>query len=186
MKLVLIRHSKTKSEPNVNPLLWKLSDEGIELAKSLSKKDYIKNIGVIYSSFQTKAVETSLLLAKDNFIHIKFDNSLTELTSITNGFIPNYEESVEKLYKGSITSINKGETLEQGLDRFNKTIKQIVFNEKDKNIIGIVAHCNILSLFSAQFINKSALEIHNSMDMPDVAIFDWESKKFINFYGELE
>ncbi len=77
MKIIFIRHSKTKIEPKIPVTRWGLSDEGIELAKKLSAHDIIKQLDVLYTSFQTKALETTIYLAKPNAIPIKTDNNLT-------------------------------------------------------------------------------------------------------------
>lgn len=183
MRLTLIRHSKTILEPNVPNPLWQLSDEGIALATELSKKDVIQDIDVMYTSLQTKALQTSLILAKDNHIQIKTNPDLTELTSITIEFFSDYEEKVRQLYAGEVSRINGGETLEEGRKRFNSAIESIVSQEKSVENIGIVAHGNILSLFSAQFSEKDAYELHQLIQMPDVAILDYNLKKYIKFYG---
>jgi len=182
MLLTLIRHSKTTQVPEINSTLWSLNEEGIELAKELSKSNLISSIDVLYSSLQTKALETSLYLAKPNFIPIKTNDKLTEVTSITNGYIANYEETVKDYYSDKVTKINNGETKEEALARFNNAIVDLTLREADKKNIGIVAHCNILALFCAQFYNKSAYEIHNLIQMPDVAILDWGTKTFTRFY----
>ncbi|MDQ3076185.1 MAG: phosphoglycerate mutase family protein [bacterium] len=185
MLITLIRHSKTKLEKDIPNVLWNLTEEGVELAQQLSLKQEIKDVNVLYSSLQTKALHTSILLAKDNYIPLKTNPDLTELTSITQNFIENFESEVKKLYYGETERINEGESIKEGLLRFNHAIEEIVKVEKDASNIGIVAHGNILSIFSAQFIDMSPYEIHYIIKMPDIAILDWDSKKFIKFFGDL-
>ena len=152
---------------------------GIDLGKE------IKDIEVLYSSLQTKALQTAIILAKDNQIPIKTNPDLTELTSITNGFIEDFEGEVKKLYSGEIENINNGETIQEAEIRFNKAIEDIVKIESHCQNIGIVAHGNVLSIFSSQFTDKPPFDIHQKMGMPDLAILVWETKKFIKFYGEI-
>src|SRR5438105_450861 len=87
MKVTLIRHSKTLVEQQKPIVLWGLSDEGIEKAKALSSNDTIKIIQVLYTSLQTKAIETAVYLGKPNGIPIRTNNDFTEITSFTNTFI---------------------------------------------------------------------------------------------------
>ncbi|MBD3280100.1 hypothetical protein GF389_01070 [Candidatus Dojkabacteria bacterium] len=183
MKITFVRHSQTILQPEVPNPLWQLSDEGIQLSQELSKNGAIKDLDVIYSSLQTKALQTTLLLAKDNHIPIKTHSDLTELTSITIKFFSDYEEKVKALYTGEIDQINGGETIEEGKTRLNKAIEEIANTEEPENI-GIVAHGNILSIFASQFVDKTAYEIHQQIQMPDYAIFDYDAKKFLKFYGE--
>lgn len=185
MFITLIRHSKTILEKEIPNPLWQLSDEGIDLATRLSEVEAIKNIDILYSSLQTKALQTSLLLSKDNQIPIKTHPDLTELTSITVKFIEDYEKSVEKLYSNEINRINGGETIEEGMKRFSRAIEEIVLSETGSDNVGVVAHGNILSIFASQFTGKSPYEIHQTIQMPDLAIFDYDRKQFTKFFGEI-
>jgi len=188
MRLTLIRHSKTSPTADIPIPLWGLSKEGIRLAKKLSKNKIIKEIGVIYSSLQTKALETALLLAKSNTIPIKTNPNLTEISLFTIKFFGSekYEENVKNFYSGKIKRIAGGETYQEAIQRFSQTIDKIINEEKRGGIknVGIVSHGNILAFFSAQFCSHSPFEIHQLIKMPDVAILDWQDKKFIKFYGE--
>ena len=182
MLITFIRHSKTKFNKDISSLLWQLADEGIALAEELSNRSEIKDIDVLYTSQQTKALQTTLILAKDNHIPIKTEPELTELTSITNGYIEDYEGEILKLFSGKIDRINKGESIEEGKKRINNTLKDIINKEKHCKNIGIVSHCMILSIFASQYIEKNWYEIHQRMQMPDLAIFDWDNKKFLKFF----
>lgn len=186
MKLTLIRHSKTILEKDKPNLLWQLSEEGIHLATELAKSEHIKTITTLYSSFQTKALQTALILAKDNYIPIRPDNRLTELTSITNGWFDNYEQTMHDFYTGKIERINGGERISEGRMRINQAIEEITKQHKPEDNIGIVAHGNILSILSAQYCNKTELELHSLIQMPDIAVLDWETKQFSTFYGEIK
>lgn len=188
MKIVFIRHSKTDRNPKVPITCWGLSESGIELAKQLSEHEVIKKINVIYSSFQTKALETAVIVAKPNAIPIKADDRLTEVTSFTGPFEPDFDQytkNVHDYYHDDIDRIAGGETKEEALKRFNTAIDSIVSAESDKEYIGIVSHGNILTLFSAQYKEVDCFEFHTKIMQPDIAIFDYESRKFISFFGEL-
>ena len=188
MKLVFIRHSKTNRDPLVPITCWGLADSGIELAKELSMKEVIKNLDVVYSSFQTKALETAVLLAKPNAVPIKADDRLTEVTSFTGSFendFDTYTKNVHDFYSGDLTRISGGETKAEALERFNNALESIAKNESDKDFVGIVSHGNILTLFSALYKDVDCYELHAKIQQPDVAIFDWQKKKFDVFFGEL-
>lgn len=185
MKITLIRHSKTKLEPEKPITLWGLSEEGIELAKGLSEKQVIKDVDALYSSLQTKAIETALYLAKPNSIPLKTNEDLTEITSFTLKFFggDQYMQNVHDFFSGKVERIAEGETYKEALVRFNQAIQEIVEKEKVDNI-GIVSHGNILSFFTEQNCEKKAIELHDIIKMPDVAVLDWDTKNFIQFWGE--
>lgn len=188
MKFVFIRHSKTDRNFEVPILCWGLADDGIELAKELSKKDVIKNLDVLYASFQTKALETAVLLAKPNAIPIKADNGLTEVTSFTGPFEKEfdvYTKNVHDYYYDDIDRIAGGETKTEALERFNATLELIAKTESDKDFVGIITHGHILTLFSALYKDVDCYALHTTIKQPDVAIFNWDEKKFESFFGDL-
>lgn len=186
MKFVLIRHSKTEPTADIPIPQWGLTEEGQERTKKLAENPEIKQIEVMYSSLQTKALETALILAKPNAIPIKTDDRLTESTSITNKFFgpDEYEENAQNYFTGKVKSLAGGETIKQVLERLNKAIDEICTSEKDKETIGIVSHGGALSLFSSQYSNKTPLEIHHVIQMPDFAILDYSTKKFHKFFSD--
>lgn len=184
MKFVLIRHSKTLLDKEVANEQWILSEEGICLAQELSKLPIIKKCNVIYSSLQTKALETALLIAKPNHIAIKTNANLTETTSVTNGFFDNFETEISKWHEGDY-QINNGETKAESLNRFKNALEEIALKERDSEYVGIVAHGNVLAIFSELYSDKSSYEIHQNIKMPDVALLDADNWQFINFWGSL-
>ncbi|MGF7228587.1 MAG: histidine phosphatase family protein [Candidatus Saccharibacteria bacterium] len=188
MKFVFIRHSKTDRNPEIPILCWGLAEDGIELARELSGKDVVKNLDVLYASFQTKALETAVLLAKPNAIPIRADDGLTEVTSFTGSFEKDfdvYTKSVHDYYTDAIERISGGETKAEAVERFNATLEAIAKAEADKEYVGIISHGNILTLFSALYKNVDCYELHTKIKQPDVAVFDWDAKKFDSFFGEL-
>jgi broad specificity phosphatase PhoE len=184
MKILFIRHSKTVLDQTHSNLVWKLSEDGVQAAEQLSHNDLIKQCQVMYSSLQTKALETALILAKNNNIPIKTLADLTETTSVTNGFFENFAAEMEKWHMGEYR-INNGETKAESLQRFNLAIQQIMQSENSIDMLGVVAHGNVLAIFSQQFIDQSSYAIHKQIAMPDIALFDVETQKFSLVWGNL-
>ena len=188
MKFVFIRHSKTDRNPQVPITCWGLTKQGIDLAKELSQKDIIKDLDVLYTSFQTKALETAVLLAKPNAIPIKADDGLTEVTSFTGPFEEDfdlYTKNVHDFYTDNLGRIAGGETKTEALERFNTALESIAKVESGKNLVGIITHGNILTLFSSLYEDVDCYMLHTTIKQPDVAIFNWEDKKFEVFFGKL-
>lgn len=187
MQLVLIKHSKTSIEADKPIPLWFLSSEGIKLAEKLSATDVIRSLDVIYSSLQTKALETAVILAKPNYIPLEVNSGLGEITSFTRKYLeePLYSKAVKDFYNGKTKRIAGGETGEEALNRFWHALEVIVKREKNlsRTRVGIVSHGNILSYFASQFLDKEAKELHDKIAMPDYAIFDWQKKQFLNVFG---
>jgi broad specificity phosphatase PhoE len=188
MKFIFIRHSKTDRNPLVPITRWGLTAAGIELAQELSHKGIVKNIDVMYASLQTKAIETALLLAKPNAIPIKTNDNLTEVTSFTGVFEKDfsiYTKNVHDFYSGELDRINGGETKTEALGRFTSALESIAKEEHGKATIGIVSHGNVLTLFSAAYKEVDCYELHTAIKQPDIAVFDWDKKRFDSFFGEM-
>ncbi len=188
MKFIFIRHSKTDRNPDIPITCWGLAEQGIELAKELSQKQVIKDLDVVYTSLQTKALETSVLLAKPNAIPIKVNDGLTEVTSFTGPFERNfdvYTKSVHDFYSDDLDRIAGGETKVEALARFDSALESIAQAEAAKERIGIVTHGNILALFSALYEDVDSYSLHTDIKQPDVAVFNWDEKKFETFFGQL-
>jgi len=188
MKIILIRHSKTDRNPDIPITCWGLSDKGIDLAKKLSKQEIIKKLDVVYTSFQTKALETAVIIAKAYAIPVKPDDRLTEVTSFTGSFEKDYEkysQNVYDFYQGNIERINNGETKIEALHRFNNALEDISQRELQNEYVGIISHGNILTLFTAQYRDLDCYKLHTQIKQPDIAIFDWKKKEFQSFFGEV-
>ncbi len=189
MKITFVRHSQTHVDSDIPVSDWNLSDEGVERAKRLARHDAIKSIEIFYSSLQGKALTTVDLLATPNKIPTKTDDRLTEVTSFTNRYIPDveaYNKSVKDYYERRIARIHDGETIQEALVRFNAAVQSIAEANPEAENIGIVSHGNILTLFSAQFKDLVPCEAHKKILQPDVAIFDWDKKEFLQFFGEID
>lgn len=186
MKIVLIRHSNTKVEPDKYNPLWVLSDKGVENAIKLADHPLVQGIEVMYTSNQLKALHTGIIVASKLGVFVRLEEDLTELTSLTNDWKEDYEKFVNDIYTGKIERHAGGESLQEASDRFNQAVEKIVSEESAKKVVGVVAHGNVLSLFASQYEPVSALDIHHVIQMPDVAVFDWESKKFDVIFGNYE
>ncbi|MFC1790075.1 histidine phosphatase family protein [Patescibacteria group bacterium] len=188
MILTLVRHSKTSPTGKIPIPLWGLSEQGIVSVKDFANKQIVKEIEVIYSSLQTKALETALYLAKPNAIPIKIHPGLTEISSFTREFFGSgkYEQNVDDFYSEKIKRIANGETYQRALARFKRAIGEIIKVEEKNNRqnIGFISHGNILAFFSAQFCDQTPRQLHDLIRMPDLAVLNWDNKKFIKFWGE--
>ena len=150
MKITLIRHSKTNPTKDIPIPLWGNTNDGFELCERLCENQVIKNIDVIYYSLETKALETAVLLAKENSIPIKTDKNFEEISSFTQKFYvgDEFEKNIQKYYGKKVARIGDGESIEEALYRFNDAIERTIAKEGDAENIGIVSHGGILSLFS--------------------------------------
>lgn len=188
MNIVFIRHSKSLVNPSVPINTWGLSEEGVILAKKINKLEVIRTLDIVYSSLQPKALETSILATKDFGIPIKTDDRLTETSSFTNKFVgqEQLEKNTKAYYSDKDLSINGGETYNEALNRFTDALEEITMAESHKANVGIVSHGNILTAFSSQYTDKDVYKLAEDMKQPDIAVFNWNTKQFINSFGDIK
>jgi len=186
VKIILVRHAQTNIEPEVNSTQWTLSDDGRQAAARLASSAIFEGSDAIYSSLQPKAIETAEIIGQALRMPAGQEEGLAELSSVTSGFIDDYAGTVHRLYAGEIESINGGETLDQALERFNRAVGSIATKHVDEDKIVIVSHANVLSLFTAQYSDREAIDLHNTITMPDVAVLDWNGSdsSFDQLWGD--
>ncbi len=186
MKFTLIRHSKTLVEPEKKITLWGLADIGIEKAVELAKQPVINDLDLMYSSLQTKAIETMVYLAKPNAIPMNTHPDLTEITSFTNKFYTGeqYSSQIEQYYSRTLDRIAGGETIDEALLRFENALDHIVLKESEAQNIGIVTHGYIMSFLTGKYSDLDPYDLHTIIKQPDVAIIDWRTKEFEQLWGD--
>lgn len=182
-KLVLIRHAHTQVEPQKANPLWQLSQQGIESMSGFVKNPLLCDMDVLYTSNQLKAIHTGIIIASELGIFLKQREDVTELTSLTNEWKEDYEGFITGMYSGAIERHEDGESLDEAHKRFSQAIHEIAEIEQEQDVVGVVAHGNVLSLFAAAYESRSALEIHHAIKMPDIAVLDWETKTFDVVFG---
>jgi len=177
MTITLIRHSISLVSSRAPITLWGLTDEGIKQAQALVDDPDISSLDVLYSSLQTKALETALILAKPNAIPIRTHPGIREITSFTNKYYDRdeYERLENDFYAEEIERIADGETATEALNRFKAAIDEFRNLSMGMNRIGIVSHGNILSFYTASLMNLQPYEVQGSIGMPDIAVLDYES-----------
>lgn len=185
MQILLIRHSETVLSKTIPNAQWILSTKGINFAEKMAMNPELQKCSKIYASFQTKALETALILAKPNRIALAAYEDLTETSSVTNGFFENFETEMHNWHEKSDYRINAGETKSEALTRFSKAIARIISENKDDARVAVVSHGNVLSCFSEIYLHEKSFELHSRMKMPDMALFDTTSKKFISHWGTI-
>lgn len=186
MKIVLIRHSNTEVEPEKYNPLWRLSEKGIKNAEALASHSFVQDIDVLYTSNQLKALHTGIIVASQIGVFLKQHEDLTELTSLTNSWKEDYEGFINDIYNCVIERYGDGESLAEATERFTIAVADIVAKESEASTVGIVAHGNVLSLFASQYEDRTALQIHHAISMPDIAVLDWETKQFEVMFGNYD
>lgn len=168
--LYLIRHSYPEKDTSIPASQWRLSHQGREACKSLAEKLAPNGLTVLISSLEPKAVETAQLTAKILGIPSRIAFGLHEQDRSNIGYLPSQEQfyaKVKELMEKPDEHIFGNESANQAHLRFSLAIKTILSEYQDE-IIGLVTHGTVMSLFTACENNLDPFEFWQSLEMPHI------------------
>lgn len=153
-KFIFLRHAETEKNSEINAACWKLTESGKVQAEKVSNEDIFLNVDMIFSSEEDKAYLTALPIAQKNALNIVRDKSFNELRR-GDKFLS--QEEFERLKREKLIDLDcafdGGETGNEALDRFKKSIELIEKKNFEKKIV-IVSHGTILALYFFELMNR--------------------------------
>lgn len=152
--IYLLRHSqpfrKLLGEYNVSEIEQirneknPLSVDGERLAKEISENKELQNIDVIYSSHYVRTMCTAKYIAENNQIKLNVDERLGERKFGVNNMSELPEAFFEEQFRNWDYKLKNGESANEVSKRMNNVIKEIINNNRNKNI-AIVSHGTAIS-----------------------------------------
>ena len=140
-KLIYITHPSVEIVPNIRIDTWQLSEEGQKAAKRLSKLNFYKNVRLVYSSREPKAIETAQILSEKYHFKIKSYKELNELNRSSTGFIlpDEYIKAIQYVYQYPDRSFQGWEKLDKSYERNTEVLQEIIKKHVGDLII-IIGH----------------------------------------------
>ena len=145
-KLILVRHAEVQIEKEIDPTLWKLSPEGRESIHQLSKANVWRDIQKIYTSPETKAIETAQILAAHHRLDVETIEDLREVDRSHGGFLPHYEEAAKEFFTKEGENIFGWERAIDAEGRIVRGIERLVRANRESSI-AVVSHGLVLTLY---------------------------------------
>ena len=152
--IYLLRHSqpfrKLLGESNVSEIEQirneknPLSVDGERLAKEISENKELQNIDVIYSSHYVRTMCTAKYIAENNQIKLNVEERLGERIFGVNSMSEWPETFFEEHFINGDYKLKNGESANEVSQRMNNVIKEIINNNRNKNI-AIVSHGTAIS-----------------------------------------
>ncbi len=148
--LIFLKHSKTIIDQNIPVSEWELSPDGFKKLKDRLTNSDFKNIEIIISSSEKKAIKTAEIFANYFDLEIIVYDNFRELNRDKGNFgtSETYLENVKDTITFRSQSFNNWETADNALRRFNNGMKKINENYQKKKIL-IVSHGIIINLYFA-------------------------------------
>ncbi|WP_346894589.1 histidine phosphatase family protein [Clostridium sp. UBA7503] len=158
-----------------------LTDKGLEDSKKVEKVLKNKEIHAIYSSPYKRAIDTIRKLANTLNLEVKTKDDLRERT-ITDQWIDDFNEFVKCQWEDFEYKLSKGECLRQVQERNIKALKEILGEDKDKNVV-IGTHGTALSTILNYYNKTFGYEEFNRIKsiMPWIIVMKFKGEEFIGF-----
>ena len=169
-----------------------LSVNGEKKAYELSKKEYLQNIDLIYSSSYVRAISTAKYIAENNDLLINVDDRLNERkVGDTKGVL---KEFWLTQYEDENAKTVGGESRKEVLNRMEDFLDELLENNPNKNIV-IVSHGASITFLLMKWckLEKVILEgkqrylsfrdkliIGGSINTPEVFKLTFDNEKIID------
>ena len=177
-KLVLVRHSKPEVDLTQPAQEWRLGETGWRRAKLLAGRLNSFAPTVIWSSKETKAIETAGVIAGAFQVPVRVTHGLEEHHRSGTRYFPTqleFEGAVERFSAKPEQLVLGTETADQALKRFTTAINQAIALGDLQTIV--VTHGTIVTLYVAGKCGVSPMEFWKRLGLPSFVIIQLPKMK---------
>ena len=171
-QLIVIRHSQTRQQPNVNSHEWQLTDEGRKRCQVLAEELRPYAIDRVITSEEPKAALTGQLVAGGLAIAGDTAPNLHETKRETVGYFER-EADFKASVQAAMTEPDKllfgEETFTAARERFSKQLDTLLEQYPDETL-AVVTHGTVMALYLAHLSEQDVVSLWNSLDMPAYAV----------------
>ena len=162
-------------------LIRPLTDKGLNDSKRVAEVLRNRDIYAIYSSPYKRAVDTVKVLADTLNVEVVTKDDLRERT-ITDQWIDDFNGFVKCQWEDFDYKLSKGECLRQVQERNIKALKEILDENKDKNVV-IGTHGTALSTILNHYDKNFGYNEFNRIKsvMPWIIVMEFNNEDFIGF-----
>lgn len=174
--LFLVRHPETRVDLSIPSNLWSLSEEGVNQAQRLARHPLWREVSMIYTSEELKAMATARMVAAHTGLPWQTRSCLGELDrrSYQPPDIAAYRSAVTRMFSIRDESIRGWETRAHAEERIITCVQELVAENQDTTV-AIVSHGIILTILVAHLTGLSELyEFWREMGFASVATLDTE------------
>ena len=177
-KLVLIRHSKAEVDPTQPAQEWRLGETGWRRAKLLAGRLNSFGPTVIWSSKETKAIETAGVIAVAFQVPVRVTDGLEEHHRSGTPYFPTqleFEGAIERFFAKPDHLVLGTETAEQALKRFTSAINQAIALGDWHTVV--VTHGTVMALYVASKCGVSPMEFWQRLGLPSFVVIQLPKMK---------
>ncbi len=153
-RIYLLRHAETFPDLDDPSKEWCLTPDGVASSKHLASQSVFNDVRAIYSSTESKAIDTARPIAESIGLPILTKNCLCELQrGLPLSSNEEYESVVREMFERLEPVLEDWEHPLQALNRFQVCVDAIQ-KESDAETVLIVSHGLVLTLYFASLLKS--------------------------------
>lgn len=187
-ELILIRHSITEPNPELNSHEWTLTELGRERCKILAEALRPYPIRHIYTSDEAKAIVTGAIIAESFGIKAEIEPKLAETKRSGLDFMGSQAEFKQQVREAMRYPNEKrfgDESFSAARERFLEAMDARSAMHPNETI-ALVSHGRVLAMVLAQFSGEDPSSIWDSLKMPAYAVISLPEKQIRALVREVE
>ena len=170
-RLVLVKHSMPEIKRDTPASAWRLSEIGCQRSELLAARLRDFSPEVIWSSRESKAVETAEVVATAFGVPVQIADGLEEHHRSGGPYFPTeaeFEKAVEHFFCKPDQLVLGTETAKQALNRFTPAINEIIDVGQMDNIV--VTHGTVMTLYVASFAGVRPMYFWRRLGLPSFVV----------------
>jgi len=187
-KLILVRHSLSKVEPDVEASRWRLTAEGRRRCTPLAQQLAAHDPSLIVTSLEPKAMETGKIVAGLLSLALETAQDLHEHDRRGVGFLGSqetFQASVASVFEQPGKLAFGNETGDQAHDRFARAVTGVVEQHPSGNL-AVVCHGTVLTLFVARAARIDPVPFWQRLGMPAFAVLSLPHMRLLDVVENVE
>lgn len=187
-ELILIRHSMSKQQRDVNSQQWTLTEEGNDLCKLLAEQLRSYDISCVYTSEEPKAYLTGKIVADALNIPCKKAVNLQETCRDSVPYfdvLHDFQEAIRRAMRSPDELLFGEETFTNARKRFASQIDTLIEQHPDQTL-AITTHATVLSMYLGHILQRDPVEIWNAMRMPAYAVLSLPEKNLVKLVNRIQ
>jgi len=144
--LYLVRHAHTQ-QTALPVETWPLSEQGIQQAHKLAELPFWRDVHLICSSWEPKAIQTAQIVVEQHGLPIEPVFDLRELRR-TDAYVPDYPAAVREALENPFKSFQGWEPAGEAQSRIMTAIERLLMLHEGETL-AVVSHGLALTLYLA-------------------------------------
>ncbi|MFT6070595.1 MAG: broad specificity phosphatase PhoE [Bacteriovoracaceae bacterium] len=186
--IILVKHAMPELDGSIPSKEWKLGERGVKQAQRFANfvRDNLDVDPVIYSSEETKAVETAKILAQTLSLTHKINPALAEFDRPALSIVSEEDhfDRNEPLFTNPDEPYLGKESASAALERFEKAISEIIKDPLEDERL-VVTHGTVMSLFLNKYNEElDGFDVWKKLGCPSYAVVSVPDFKVLELNGQ--